>query len=82
MTHIVVRFAVLVIIASILPGPSVRAQGQNVLTSRGAEESSVIFPCAAGVVEKQDQTRVQKTKIKIVTKAAGPRRSRKMERRL
>ena len=82
MNQIVVRLAVLVIVASILPGLKVRAQGQNVLTSRVTDASSFFFPCASGVVEKQDETRVQNTKIKTVIKAGDRKRSRKMERRL
>jgi hypothetical protein len=81
MNQIVVGLAVLVIIASILPVPRARAQGQNVIASRVTDASSVFFPCASGIVEKQDSTRIQKTKIKVV-EAKDRSRSRKMKRRL
>ena len=81
MNQIVVRIAVLVIVASILPAPRARAQGQNVIASRVTDASSVLFPCASGIVDKQDSTRVQKTKMKVV-EARDHKRSRKMKRRL
>lgn len=82
MTQLVVRLAVLVIIASILPVPRARAQGQNVITTRVTDASPVLFPCASGIVEKQDETRVQKIRIKAVIKAGDRKRSRRIERRL
>ena len=82
MAQIVVRLALLVIVASMLPVTRARAQGQNVITSRVTDASSVFFPCASGVVEKQDQTRVQKTRVKAAMKTGDRKRSRKVERRL
>jgi hypothetical protein len=82
MNQIVVRLAVPVIIASILPASRVEAQGQNVITTRVTDASPVFFPCAAGIVEKQDRTRVQRNQTKAVVKAFGRKRSRKMEGRL
>jgi len=81
MNQIVVRVAVLVIIASILPVPRARAQGQNFIASRVTDASSVFFPCASGIVEKQDSTRVQKAKVKVI-EARDQKRSRKVKRRL
>lgn len=82
MSLIVVRLAVLVIIASILPGSRAQAQGQNVITTRATDVSSVFFPCAAGIVEKQDKTHIQKNHTKAAVKTLDRKRSRKMERRL
>lgn len=82
MKQIAVSIAVFVTVASILPSPRIRAQGQSVITSRVIDSSWKYFPCANGVVEKQDQARVERSQSKSVIKASDRRRLRKTEKRL
>ncbi len=82
MKQIAVSIAALVIVASILPSQRIKAQGQNVITSRVIDSSWKYFPCASGVVEKQSEARVERSQSKAAIKAGDRRRSRKTEKRL
>ena len=82
MKQIAVRLAVLVIIASILPVPRIRAQGQSVITSQITDSSWRYFPCASGVIDNREHQRVRKDQRKDVIKAGDKKKSRRAERRL
>ena len=82
MKLVAVRLAALVIIASILPFPRIRAQGQNVITTSVVDASWQYFPCASGVMEKRDTAHIVKRQSKPVIKASDKKRSRRAERRL
>lgn len=82
MTQIVVRLAALVIVASILPLPRSGAQGQGIITSRAPDTSWQYFPCASGVVEKQDLVRAKKSEAGNAIKSGVRKRSRREGRRL
>ena len=82
MIQIGVRLAVLLILASSVPQMRIRAQGQNVITTRVPDPSWQYFPCASGVIEKPDRVRAQRSQTKSVAKAGDRKRSRRVERRL
>jgi hypothetical protein len=82
MKQIAVSLAALVIVASILPSHGIQAQGQSVITSRVIDSSWKYFPCAAGVIEKQNEARIERSQSKAAIKSGDRRRSRKPEKRL
>ena len=82
MKQIAVRLAALVIIASILPLPRIRAQGQSVISSQITDSTWRYLPCASGVIETGKSARIRKDQRKDVIKAGDKKRSRRTERRL
>jgi hypothetical protein len=82
MKQIGVRLAALVIVASILPLPGIRAQGQSVITSQITDSTWRYFPCASGIIEKRERARLRKVQRKEVIKAGDSSKSRRAERRL